>query len=321
MIGIMLIHFGNNTGLFYNNTIWGKICVRGNLGVEICYIINAFLYVYKRGANTPTILERYKNVLFSVLRLMLLYYLAMLTNYMLFKSECSIFNVASQYLFLNFLLPTWWGSNYFGGTGFVGTLVLMWLIQPLYINKVRNHKDSTIFMFLTFIVGKLLLIFCNNVLMPISNNPDMLYVYVLYFVRALRSFSMGYFIYYIIKEWDISKKTSILIEIACLIWLGLHYETMSEIEITFVIICGALMIAQSKNRWIIITNPLFDLIGRYSWGIFCFHIIINVKLIPIITNQPILWGASIILSIVCSIIVTELIERPILKRLSIIKNH
>lgn len=75
---IMCIHLENWTGLFENNSLILKIIHKGTFGVELTYLVNAFLLAYKYANKQRTTIQWGGGVLLnSIIRILPMYFLAL----------------------------------------------------------------------------------------------------------------------------------------------------------------------------------------------------------------------------------------------------
>lgn len=323
IIGIAIIHYGNFAGIFLKETLsFGeKIARNGNLGVEIFYIINSFLCMISLSRKGDISLkEYYKWVFYKLVRLVPLYWLAMFSYHMLhFEATFSLGNILSHYLFFNFVNPLWWNS-YWGGSGYIGTLVLMWILLGLYYKKIKNITGAVGFVAIVYFICNICNTIMNHQIWRVGDHRIIVEVYITYFFRAIEAFSIGILLYYTLLE--IKQKKSDREEVL-VVSLGIVLLTLSYIVFhidnidgfVFMVLMYFLVLAMYMRECILIINPVFEFLGKYSWGIFLFHITVYqiIERTNLYKGEAMHWILSFVISIVLSKLLTDYYEKPVLK--------
>ena len=313
ILGIVCIHLENWTCLFADRKIIHQILMRGNLGVELTYICNAYLLMLKKNAIANSKKSWGGVLMNSVFRIIPLYFLYLFTFFILgfwglFAADMSAMNVASHFLFLSILNPYWWTS--FPGSGYVGVLVLLWLLFPFYERKVHTTEQA---------VAGFLLIVCVSFLLnailryiPIISDKNLWNDYLSYIFRGIQSFSFGIMLFYLpeIKN-NIAKKKlfSCLLCIFSVLAAYLFIKcNATNMLFFFVIICFVMALQIFPVK--LFCNPIFSFLGKYIFGIYICHITLYFFISYFVKNSFFIWSSVILGSVLLSVILTMLVERP-----------
>lgn len=206
MVGIVFIHLAQYNSLFPVNSRGYVISTAGLLGVELTYMINAYLYT--ASYNRRVIENQESSLKFlgrMILRLIPVYYFALIvyviSTYVAFGTlGDSISNVVSHFLLLNGLKLEWW-AGFMGGTGYIGILVLMWGIFSVYLKYVHSMKSSiwgaVIFCTITYSIYAILLFFNSECCI---NSMEQWDSWLWYINRGCYSFALGSVLYFV-NEW------------------------------------------------------------------------------------------------------------------------
>lgn len=301
------------------NTVlsWLKL---GRYGVQIFYIISSFTIMMS--------LDRLKNMrggysvfyLRRAFRILPVWYIAIalmcLYNYFARGTVASIGSVITHLFTLHGLFPQYI-SDIIGQGWSIGIEVIFYLLVPYIVRRFRYKLDN----YVKFIFWNVLCVWILNIvgakicgfLVP---NMDDTFWY-LWFPNQLPAFSVGICLYISIirkqriEDWK--KSSKYLIGILILVFLN-----VSQV-LTQSLIIAVLILILSKFSSRIIVNSLFKYIGKVSYGIYLFHMLI----IFLLQDYGLMnYGDTVslavyflvvpILSIGCGIIAYYSIERPLI---------
>lgn len=322
IIGIILVHMELWNNISNSNDILHRVFLSGALGVELTYIINAYFYsklLLKKGSECffPFIIKR-------IIRLIPVYYFAMTINFFAKAYFCgsleeSTLNIIAHYLFLNFLSPYWFNSC-FGGSGYVGTLVLMWIVWYAYIKTIKNTLSAIVNgIFITsvsLVISIILGMFFERIVSP--ENLELYNTWLWYLKRGVYSFALGTIVYYIKEQkWVFKKRDRILINMGCFLYLikgCLSSDRISGFEAALVF--AIIVWVNSYNTCVLLDNALFAWVGRYSMEIFVLHILLYNCLVSYSeVLKPGLFGCVVLVfcSFALAIPLKFLVHKPLAK--------
>ena len=337
MIGIILVHLGTTNHLDFNSEAIRSIYRNGLLGVEITFIVSA--YFYCRGLhnkNNLSIKQCYNYVLHKILRIVPEYFFIITLNYYILYIRTGIHieigNVVSHYLFVNMLIPKWY-NDFFGGSWYVSALVLSYIFFAPLVRKINNFGDSTL--------KCILCILCSYIVFNmIGNCTDRFFgkwsepynSFLWCWNRTICCFAIGIFLFFFFDEYRSKIKTETYMKwlLTVLGWGGvfvgcIRYETFDSI--LFSLIISIIIIVNINEPVVIISNPVFSLIGRYSFEIYLLHDFVFV----LITQEFLLikpgikcFFVTMLLTSFLSILLQKLIQKPfdrLIKRLKDKTNH
>lgn len=146
ILGIMLIHIFQNTNTFSSMCVWiQSIIINGDLGVEISFIISAILYTKRcqsiSDLNRSNYAKLVKNKIFTIIPL---YYFSIIID--IIYHVCIGINVSLRDIIIVLLGINYYLVPNYPGSGYIAVLLLMWLIYPLYCNKVNGIKNHLLFL-------------------------------------------------------------------------------------------------------------------------------------------------------------------------------
>ena len=320
---IMCIHLENWTGLFENNLLILKIIHKGTLGVELTYLVNAFLLAHKyagmRGGGGV--------FLNSTIRILPMYFLALgifvaYSCLFLISDTPTVLNVLSHFILVSFVNPYWWAT--FPGTGYMGVLILCWLILPLYMRYVDSFGKAIQAMCFTLIASVLVsaIVGKHSFISDTSLWGD----WISYIFRGFESFSVGVLLYYFFQKIDlkdfITKKDAIFF-----VSLDLFYLFMLcffDVQLNFFYLIAVIPFIVILNYFPVkvFVNLIVGVLGKYSFGLYFSHILLYFVLCKYISNVVLLWAADIILSFFTAWLLCNVYEKnavKLLKRLVRVK--
>ncbi len=331
ILGILLVHCGAAD----LGGIIGELSSAGAKGVQIFLIISSML-IFKslqrehdkdEGMSLKTWYIR------RFIRLIPLYYIANLfvlvkdgfaASYWSGTHGMTIGTVVSNFLFIHGLYP-WW-SNAININWYIGTLAIFIVVAPLLYQLV-DRIDK---LFILLVFSWLCNIICNHTIGAVDFGEDT-YVWTAYWmifsiVAQLPVLVIGMILYYVLEKTDIlikikqhlgNRKRSFCYASTgvCLLWLFYmihHGAVIVEYALVFAIIIFISFI----DKIYLIENPIFTILGKYSYGIYLFHfplIEITHKLFRQTGNSKIIicYFVVLIVSFVLSWILVRLVERPV----------
>lgn len=286
ILGILLVHCGAAD----LGGVIGELSSAGAKGVQIFFIISSLLifeslqkeHEKDEGMSLKTWYIR------RFIRLMPLYYIANLfvlvkdglaSSYWSGTHGMTIGTVVSNFLFIHGLYP-WW-SNAININWYIGTLAIFIVAAPL-LYRFANRIDK---LFILLALSWLCNIICNHTVGGVDLGEDT-YVWTAYWmifsiVAQLPVLVIGIILYYILEKTDIlikikqhlgNRKKSFCYASTgvCLLWLLFmihHGAVIVEYALVFAIIIFISFI----DKIYLIENPIFTILGKYSYGIYLFH--------------------------------------------------
>ena len=286
----MIIHLGQWNFNFADGSRLAIARSAGSLGVEITYLINAFLYSKKYyGGNF-----RWKTVLKMFLGIIPVYWLGLLIygiSTYIAQGDLgeTIPNVLSHFFFLNGIYCPWW-KGYMGGSGYFGVLALMWVVFPMFLKKIENLRDSILFGIATigvcYLSTKALQII-NTVI--VFDTTESFGDFMWYINRGVYCFMLGNILQHVIK-WKSFElrifKERVAISIFTLMILGRMIAQGDGFDgLLFTILICALIFLNYENSIVMIDNPIWAFLGKNITELFVAHVVLYYVLVQ---NQAIL---------------------------------
>ena len=158
--GVVMVHSGGANLPFPI----GKIAGLGQFGVQLFFMISAyltFLSIEKHISNEFNLKNAYKWVISKIVRLIPLWYLALLLYTVLIggnswwlgsEGKISLGNFLTHILFLHGLFPHYTDSI-MGVEWYLGVLVLFYIISPLLYKVIKNLRSAIIAWMIGSILG------------------------------------------------------------------------------------------------------------------------------------------------------------------------
>jgi peptidoglycan/LPS O-acetylase OafA/YrhL len=332
ILGVVLVHCGINT----SNELVSSIVANGARGVQLLFIINAFLIfisLSKIKLDRKNIILWYKNKFlriiplywfFTFLHLAVFglgerYYLGPLPKVSWLNILCNLFFLQGFYPYYNSINANW----------FMGVLAIFYLIAP-FLYKIIDSLEKSI-------LAVLLVTPCGYILMHFAIGLNVLevkgiwndYVNIISFPAEFPVILLGILTYYIYKEIigkDVLKNKVIFSAVLtffsafCMlsVLLRKNYFTIFNNIFSFGVLLMLIVIAQLIYPTKIIKNQVFAFCGRHSYGIYLSHIIVMkyVKNIVGLFGNNIIFDivayvATVSISIAVSLIAEKLIEENI----------
>lgn len=269
---IILIHFENWTHFFstMSNPCLSRMVNSGVFGVEITYILNAFLLSRKIPVSKSEYLEWVGK---RIIRIIPIYYVVLIASIILFDEyKVSAWSAISHFLLFSVMSPYWWAD--FPGTGYVSVLLLCQIFFPFYMKKIGGLKNAIIWAAIILSMSRIFEILFSRV--QIISNASLQSSYFSYIFRGVGSFSLGAVLYYLAGRneyiFGFSRK-ELLILFFSLTFLLFSLILSNKFD-RIVFSCCFIFIAYicSLTRLMIIENPVFVFYGKHSFGIYLGHI-------------------------------------------------
>lgn len=278
IIMIVSIHILQWSQLFSEPGVLNNIRTSGLLGVEITFVINAFLFTksyekYVRGGYcTP-----WQLVAKCFRRIIPLYWLLLLVGEFIKDGITEPWwNIVLHFLCLNWLTPTLFATGV-GGSGYIAVLSLMWLLYLCILKGMKNFGSAltigVVYTSIGFLMYRILFIL-NGVVyqMPISTwEPWLWYIY-----RGIYSYSLGGMLYFATKEGVMDKVPNgakILCSAICSFVIIERILEVGSLQNGLIFaILSTILIALNINKGSKGLRVL-PLIGKHSMEIFVSHIL------------------------------------------------
>ena len=108
----------------------------------------------------------------------------------------SALNIISHFLLFNGLTPTWW-AGFMGGTGYFGVLVIMWVLYPPYLKRIKGMRVAVEFAIVTISCSYILMEFLkwinSKMLIDASGNMN---DWIWYIFRGIYCYSIGCVVFF-----------------------------------------------------------------------------------------------------------------------------
>lgn len=323
IVAIIMTHWGSY--LNQNNSIIKTIITNSSVAVEMFLIITVFLSCmsYERMKMQSTMMplkncsnERKMYLCWlkkKLFRLLPCYYIALLIAIIIGGTEAAIFyqgtqgvtliNIVSHFLLL-FGFNPYWVNSILGVEWYLFAILIVYLFTP-----IMTHFINTIYRAVTTLFMSIPVMIFINILLKALNpidNTDIWYNFIggLNILYHLPAVFCGCLIFNIVKR-GISEKidakskkilgNTILFGTLTLIILVM-FSNMKYSIILWDIFWGIILFSQFIHENNIIANPFFTAIGKLSYEIYLFHILLieSIKKIPVFSSNDLLdWGGEV----------------------------
>lgn len=318
---IMLIHLENYTKIFNDYNFILCFINRGNLGVELTYLLNSYLLINKyEKQRLDNCIDMGGVLMNSIIRIIPLYYLALFIFIIfafkgIIADSPSFINIISHFTLISFVNPIWWGT--FAGSGYMGVLVLCWILLPLYYRFTKDFSSSLFGMVIVLILSEIAMFIFGRICL--ISDESLCRTWINYIFRGFESFSVGVFIYFFRKKISLNKhlekKDFIYILILNIFYLVLLCYMNVYLNVIYLIAIIPFVILISYYPTKVIVNPITKFLGKYIFGIYFSHILLYFALKNVINNSVILWLVDIFLSIFCAWVFCNTYEKIMVKHL------
>lgn len=283
ILGILLVHYGLRT----SNEFILEIVSNGARGVQLMYIINAFLIFHSLSK-----IELTKNNIISwwkgkFTRLIPLYYFFTIIYLLVFGIGPSYYlgtlpkiswvNIIANLLFLHGFYPYY--INAININWFMADLAIFYFVAP-FLFKIINSLEKSV---VSLIIAVPLIYIMNGVLSRIhildADNIWLDYINIMGFFAEFPIMLLGIFCYYFyislyktgrIKHPCLMGVSMFIFSIMFASSLLLKKDSIFVFNniFSFGIVFALIFIGQLIHPIVLIKNTLFELIGRHSFGIY-----------------------------------------------------
>lgn len=307
----------------------------GTMGVSMFMLISGYLAFLSFSKSETGITKWY---LKRYLRLFPLYIMATIitlltgtysTYWLGNKGRISIPNILSHILFMHGLFPHYCNSI-LGIEWYLGALFLYYLVTPILYKYIRSLESSIIALLISLLATPIINSLIYKI-MPITSDPVIYEAYKNTFspIRLFPVYVLGITLYFLrlkINMQSIQHKKALsytLIVFSIIMIIGqmldantlFHFSNYSMFAMWF----GIIIIALSLSNNIVLDNPVFKLIGEYSYAMYLFqYLLINAydTFMPKQLGFTVRFIVITVIVFASSILVTIFIDRPLQKRLS-----
>ena len=340
MLGVIMVHFGVR-GI--DNKNFSMLIYHTAKGVYIFILISAYLAYYSLSKRNVNHWKDYIQWMGrKISKIIPLYYLALLIH--LFTEglgsrwwlgsvpQVSIGNILAHVFFVHGFNP-YYCNSIIGVEWYIGVLFMLYLIAPILYKFVNNFSRALVLYLISSVVCSYYLKIANMHIIK----DDYIWAYFIENFTIISLFpliSLGIVFYYGIQsklweKWIGNKSVSYFLIffsgfILYRLMRGSNFYGFASTGIWALVI---VMLAMSQmcvaNK--LICNPFFEILGKYSYGIYLFHFIIlnYMPQIPI-QNIYISWIVNYIwivgISLAAAVLLNKFVEQPVLKRLDKIRD-
>ena len=290
----------------------------------IIFLISAYLtwtvFDKKPISYIEFLKKRYK-------RMAPLYYVSLVAAVLIptFKAfNISLGNYISHIVFLNGLNPQWC-NGIIGVEWHIADLALFYLMIPCLRKLITNLKMAVIVFLASVVLSSGTLVIVNNALYikMMENNTYEAYFHTNFIVYQIPVLIVGIILYYLIKEIAEGRLTRSLMVcifgiVSIVASIGFFVLHLNKRYVTSSVIAGLLfgflflLCSEINNKFFArrIFEP-FIFIGKYSYGIYCFHqIVINCVIRYTFNTESLLqWGMAYLAIVTVSCLIGYVTER------------
>lgn len=329
ILGVVLVH----CGLGRTEGILASIAANGARGVQLLFIINAFLIFYslsKIEFSKAGLLNWYIR---KFVRIIPLYWFFTLLHLLVFGlgerywlgplPKVSLLNILCNMLFLHGFYPYY--TNSINTNWFMADLAIFYLLAPLLYKLINSLERAVIALLLITPAGYILMHFalCRNVLSVDTIWAD--YVNILSFPSELPIMLLGILAYYVTQK-CMQCKYKMLLSSAALVFglfcilslvMGKDYFMVFNNIFSFGVVLTIIFIGQMTKPMKLINNGFFVLFGKHSYGIYLSNIFL-VSFTDKIFGKGVIqalvrYVVVVIGSLLIAVITEKVIEAPVMK--------
>lgn len=288
ILGVLLVHYGLKT----SNDLLKGIVFSGARGVQLMFIINAFLIfnsLSKIKLSTKNIIEWWKQ---KFLRLIPLYWFFTIVYLFIFGtghnyylgtlSKVSWLNILANILFLHGFYPYY--INSININWFMADLAIFYVLAP-FMYKIINSLERSIASILLIVpIGYFLNKILSNVYVLEVKSIWLDYINIFSFLSELPIILLGIVCFYLYKsvcENGIKNRKLLgisilffsIISMLSLVLKKNNFVVFSDI-FSFGILFALIFLGQLLHPIFLIKNKIFEFIGKHSYGIYLSHLVV-----------------------------------------------
>lgn len=288
ILGILLVHYG----LGISNDLISGIVANGARGVQLMFIINAFLIynsLSKIELNRKNIIAWWKKKFLRIIPLYYFYtiiYLAVFGmgfNYYLGTfPKVSWMNMLANFLFLHGFHPYY--INAINVNWFMADLAFFYLLAPFIYKIVNSLEKSIASLFIIVPMGYFINKILSNVCILEVEGIWLDYINILSFPAEFPIILLGIFIFFFyrlvcekgLKNKQLVGRSMLFFSIVCLLSLFLRKDCFVVFNdiFSFGILLATIFLSQLIEPCFFIKNRIFECIGKHSYGIYLSHLIV-----------------------------------------------
>ncbi len=317
MLGVILAHYSPSSIplLYYAGWIGGKC-------PQLFFIISAFL--------TWKSLDNHANRTYATFlkqrfkRIVPIYYLALIVA-LVFPSPSfsahSVFDYVTHATFINGLFPAYVNSI-MHVEWYIADLAIFYFSIPFLRKIAYNFRSSTIALFFAVLLSSLSIVVSNHFFgeLMATNKVYEAFFHTFFILNQLPAWLCGVVVYYLVKEkYMITTIQKVVIAFSTLllvfVFLFFHLnDVLLSNSLIASIVWSALFLLLWSHKDFFTHWAHFPIvfIGKYSFGIYCFHnIIITCFLLSIHVDNPsfMIWLLGLIVVIIVSSVIGFSIEK------------
>ncbi|MBS1496562.1 MAG: acyltransferase [Bacteroidetes bacterium] len=266
----------------------------GKLGVVMFFVLSGFLITYLllselKETNTIAVKKFY---LRRILRIWPLYFLIVFFSLFLaprlaffqlpnIESALNTNSLVSVGLLFIFMLPNYvyaiMGTVPYAAQNWsIGTEEQFYLLWPVLIKKVKNKPVLFGSVFILYSMVKLILIYLQHQSMLFKTLLDFWYYFN---IDCMALGAMGAYLVIAKKDWllrliySIPFQIAIYLTIVLLIGFSIEFRYMHFEIYGALFACAIINLATNKKNLLSLENPVFNYLGKISYGIYMYHFI------------------------------------------------
>ena len=338
ILGVVMIH----SGAMAIDGVIGNVARYGSTFVQAFFVVSAFLAwksIEKTGDDL-SFRDSCKWIGRKLIKLAPLFYIAILMYSILIGGNeywagdlkpISLSNIIAHLLFLHGLFPKYCNSI-LGVEWYIGVLAIFYFLAP-FIHRFINSLPRAIVFFLIIDIG---CYYLNSYAMTLLPNSEYSYIFSEFingycFIFQLPTLSLGILLYYLLKrDYKITTNKyvsvmlsviSILLAVCILKYYGIVAPYIPFFKLAlptlFALSFFVYMVGQDIYSLPLINNCVFDFLGRHSYGIYLFHVLLLYlyeKYVRFYSGISILdwfieYSFAIIVSVMIDLLATRLLRR------------
>ena len=283
ILGVIMIHV--LTVVQPKNIYLQLLANKGKYGVQLFFIASAFTLFLSQERRR----EVGKKSFFirRFFRIAPMYYIGIFIYLFIFKevsnsyngnlkycgeSLVSVFNIFSNFLFINSTTPHW-STTLVPGGATISVEMIFYLIVPFLYSKIKTLDSAVKFLLLSIFLSFTLSILLNRFLVIDCNELKNAFMYS-YFFKQLPVFSLGIIAFFIIVKEDFKLKNNTYLFLFLLVFI---YVIWNMIITKFHLVSFTallFLVLLSKTHSKILVNDFISFIGKVSYSAYLVHFIV-----------------------------------------------